>query len=142
MNQMKYSKVVLLIRHPNIDPEVISHELGLTPYRSWKVGEPRFTPKGTALSGVWKDSCWNHVFRTPGDIAFLEWVNTLVSRLYKHREFFSQLSSGGGDIFLNLGLPGIINQGGNLYPPTLRMLSDMEMSLGVEVFPDWVEEPS
>src|SRR5438477_6779463 len=61
--QMKRFDISLLIRHPDLDPEVITSILRLQPHRAWKAGEPRFTPKGTPLSGNHETSSWNHVFR-------------------------------------------------------------------------------
>jgi hypothetical protein len=41
-----------------MDLEAVSDALGIKPSVLWKVGEPRRTPKGTALSGIYKTGFW------------------------------------------------------------------------------------
>src|SRR5262245_22705404 len=52
----------LLLVHPNADPSDITREIGLAPLRAWRCGETRFTPKGSPLEGVWRDTRWSHGF--------------------------------------------------------------------------------
>jgi Domain of unknown function (DUF4279) len=51
-------RISLRVRHPSIAPEKITEALGIEPKRSWKAGEPRQTPKGTALTGSNRDTYW------------------------------------------------------------------------------------
>jgi hypothetical protein len=51
--------VVLAIRHPGIDPEVLTREFGLEPRYSWRAGDPR--PSGGESSygdGRYRESYW------------------------------------------------------------------------------------
>jgi hypothetical protein len=49
----------LRIWHPSIDPKVISVMLGLVPKHQSRAGEPRITPKGQPLVGVYAESYWS-----------------------------------------------------------------------------------
>ena len=49
----------LLIKHPNIDPELISQTIGLSPVSSWKRGDTRKTLAGTLLKGEYSESVWS-----------------------------------------------------------------------------------
>jgi len=56
----RYSfSIDLRIWHPNIKPDEITSGLGIRPNRSWEAGQPRSTPKGTPLEGVYRESYWN-----------------------------------------------------------------------------------
>jgi hypothetical protein len=45
--------VSLQVRHPNADPRSVVAGIGLSPLRSWAVGEERATPKGIPLPGTY-----------------------------------------------------------------------------------------
>jgi hypothetical protein len=46
---------VLAIRHPNVDPGVLTKELGLGPQYSWRAGDPRTEEGGL---GSYRESYW------------------------------------------------------------------------------------
>jgi len=54
-------KICLRFRHPTADPADITLTLGINPSRSWRVGEPRCTPKGNPLEGTWPDTYWTAI---------------------------------------------------------------------------------
>ena len=62
---MRYN-IVLLIRHPSIDPVVITKQIGLTPFRYQRFGEPRMTPTGIPLVELWKNSSWSWRLKCKG----------------------------------------------------------------------------
>jgi hypothetical protein len=47
----KRFKLRLVIRHPSIDPDAISKELELKPFRCWQVGKPRGNAEKAAPRG-------------------------------------------------------------------------------------------
>lgn len=49
---------VLIIRHPNVDPAVLTQELGLTAEYSWRAGDSRPADSGSASGGVYRESYW------------------------------------------------------------------------------------
>src|ERR1700729_473564 len=44
--------------HPRMPVDEISRRLGSNPDRGWTAGDPRTTPRGRALPGLWKESYW------------------------------------------------------------------------------------
>jgi hypothetical protein len=51
-------KVSLRFSHPKMDPHEITTALGLSPKRSWMVGEPKTTPTGQRLKGINRKTYW------------------------------------------------------------------------------------
>jgi uncharacterized protein DUF4279 len=125
----------LLIKHPNISPDVITGELGLTPHYFWRLGEPRRTPTGTELGGIRAETMWRYVTRRKGRRNFFAGLREFVGRLRGRRDFIAQLTAGGGRVTLIVNLPGDVNMGDVLEPETLRLMSELGIKLGVEVFP-------
>ncbi len=130
----------LLIKHPSIDPEIITEQLGLVPFRAWRFGEPRLTPKGTLLAGVWRDSSWSWQLKCQGKRAFFESVGKLVRELEPHSKFLSDLVLDGGNICLIVNLPGRKNIGDVLSWQLMAKMAHLKIDMGIEVFPDWVVE--
>ena len=137
---MTYFGIVLLIKHPNIDPMRITSKLKLKPFRSWKAGEPKRTPKGTLLPGTWQDSSWNHVFKYKGDVRLFDEIERLLIRLSPNKDLFHKITSEGGHAEIYLQLPGEIHQGSSATPSMLTRIAELGLHLGVEVFPDWGAE--
>ncbi len=57
MADYRYS-ISLRASHPTMHLDAVSDALGIKPWVLWKVGEPRRTPKGTALTGVYETGFW------------------------------------------------------------------------------------
>lgn len=128
--------VQLLISHPNIDPAEISKELSMTPQHWALAGSQRYTPKGTMLHGVHQRSSWSHSQDVFDKRHFFEDVMKIVDMLEPHRAFISKIRKEGGKVSINLHLPGSDNIGDSIEPPDLHKISDLGISLGIEVFPD------
>jgi Domain of unknown function (DUF4279) len=60
-NHYRYA-ISLRVTHPSLDPAEITSALQLTPSRTWRAGEPRTTPKGTPLQGVYSNTFWTRSF--------------------------------------------------------------------------------
>ncbi|MGD9615655.1 MAG: DUF4279 domain-containing protein [Alphaproteobacteria bacterium] len=133
----KRFEIVLLIHHPNIDPGLVTAALGIKPYRSWKAGEPRFTPKGRPLPGTHQISRWNYVFRYKSNKGFASQIDSILERLLPAREFFLEINDSGGTAQLYLMLPGDQNLGDELDWKILGKFVDLRLAFSVETFPDW-----
>jgi hypothetical protein len=48
----------LRIRHPRMDPSVISEELSIKPQHTWKAGDRRLDAAGDAIEGSYRESYW------------------------------------------------------------------------------------
>lgn len=57
MTEYSYS-ISLRVTHPTMDLDVVTAVLGRSPEVIWKLSEPRQTPKGTPLPGVYKRGLW------------------------------------------------------------------------------------
>lgn len=128
--------IVLLIRHPNLDPAIISARLGLDAFRSWKAGDPRMTPTGHVLPGRHADSCWNHVFHYEDSGRFSTAIEELLGTMKDHKSLLNQIDKTGGTTELFLQLPGDANVGDGLSWGVLKTFAELKIGLSVETFPD------
>ena|SRR5215510_12203567 len=127
--------VRLLIKHPSIDPAVITQRLGIQPSGpTWKVGTARTTPKGKPVSGVYRESTWSHSVEVHDKRSFFDEVVELLKCLEPNREFLSELADSGGRAELILDLFGDRNIGDSLSWEHLERLAALRLNLGVEVF--------
>ena len=96
-----YSHVLnLRIGHPTLDPDLVSHTLGLKPQTAWRAGDPRKTPKGTSLEGVRSEGYWSadpfsYGWRESTDAQIEDAIEELVTLLERHRDFLQGISHGG-----------------------------------------------
>ena len=128
--------VTLSIVHPDIDPALISRQLGLSPFRSMRRGEPRVTPKGAPLPGLWPDTRWNHVVFFDATQSATAAIDRWLARLEGCAAFLGKLRATGADIGLNLNLPGTAHRGESLEIATLAKAAALGVGIGIEVFPD------
>lgn len=124
-----------LLVHPSADPSDITRAVGLTPSRSWRCGEPRFTPKGTRLDGVWRDTRWSHGFKLDKKATIKTAIASALDALAPASPFLSSLRETGGTAQLIMSLPGDTYQGASIKADLLKALADLGISLGIEVFP-------
>ena len=129
--------VRLLVRHPSMDPSLITSTLGLTPHRTWLAGTPRTTPVGRPLSGVYKQSSWGYSYRVEANRYFSRDVLKMVGLLEGASEFIRGVVEGGGSVNLMIGLPGTVNMGDDIPWSCLERLAALKVSLGFEVFPNF-----
>jgi hypothetical protein len=131
--------ICLRLRHPSIDPDKITRELGMPPYRCWSAGEPRTTPANTPLSGTWRETYWCSEALSngalPGEFDLPAAIERLLDRLQQHKEFFRGIRSEGGivELFVGWYLP---EQGGEVLGHALsRRLGDLMIDLSLDIYP-------
>jgi Domain of unknown function (DUF4279) len=129
--------VRLLIRHPTIDPDVITRTLQLTPHLSAMVGTIMKTPKGEPLRGHHRDSVWSYSLRVKKNRFFFREVIDLIEKLEPHEAFLVDLTESGGTALMIIGLPGDTNIGDQLQWREVARLGGLRIGLGVEVFPEF-----
>lgn len=132
--------MALFIRHPSIDPKIITTELRLKPYRYWRFGARCSTPRGTPLKGLWTHSYWVWVNPYKGNRAFFNSADELLDRLEAHRAFLLDLVSDGGTVCLILDILGKHNIGDELSFRSMEKMVNLKIDLGIEVFSemnDW-----
>jgi hypothetical protein len=124
-----------LLIHPSADPADISRKIGLEPSRAWRFGEPRFTPKGTRLDGVWRDTRWSHAFELDRAATLETAIASALEKLGASRRFLASLRETGGTAELIISLDGDAYQGALVGNELLRALADLGVSLGIEMYP-------
>lgn len=97
MNRPKVS-VALRVFHPDIAPERVSSALGISPQHAWKAGEPRKTPKGEPLPGVYPSSYWSFRRDVKEDAALDEFLASWLRELGPHASLLQGISSSGGRV--------------------------------------------
>jgi hypothetical protein len=128
--------IVLLIRHPHLDPTTVTDHLGLSADQSWKAGDPRTTPSGQPLPGLHPNSCWNHVFHYSQNWRFSAALESILRTLETNRSLLRRIDKTGGTTELFLQLPGDANVGDTLAWETLKRFAELRIGLSVETFPD------
>src|SRR6266571_8669806 len=83
--------VWLLIKHPNLDPALITKTLRLKPHLTHLVGSPRKTPVGTPLPGVHRVSAWSYSYRIERNRFFFNEVEKLLRKLEPHARFLRKI---------------------------------------------------
>ena len=103
----------LRVRHPNVDPAVLTQSLHLEPLHSWRAGEPRRSVTDAALGGEHRDSYWSAPLpgQTVGAAASpLElFLGQQLVQLSRHRELLRKLQNEGGEISLRIELSRVEN---------------------------------
>jgi hypothetical protein len=129
--------VELLIIYPALAPSDISTALGLEAHHALRVGDHRKTPKGTLLSGNYRDTRWRHCVEcSAADQQFTLEVTKLLDHLERHKAFLANLKSTGGSACIIIQFFG----DGNVYlsdeipHASLSKLVDLGLNLGIEYF--------
>lgn len=135
LNKKRYS-LVLLIRHPTVDPATITAKLNLRPFVSWKAGDPRRTPTGKPISEPHGSSCWNYVFKYKSGARFSQEAESILRTLEPHKPLFQEIDKTGGTSELFLKLPGDVNIGDAFTWQLLQKFAGLRIGLSVETFPE------
>lgn len=130
--------VSLRIRHPTIDPALITATLELEPQHTWKAGDPRRDPSGEQLDGDYRESYWmGQLMDTPqlsSETVSLETVLAqTLSQLRRSDEFLEQLNSGGGTSELQISLYARQNFQLELRPDLLTLAARLRVAIAVDV---------
>jgi hypothetical protein len=156
-------ELALRVRHPSMDPAVISRELKLKPEHSFRAGEPRESVSGIAAAAVHPESYWlatldpgewpaDHlrgldlpsVPRTRSKEGMRVMVSSLgmaltlsaVHFLRAHADFLKRVQAEGGDVALLVEVPVEHAQGFTLTAQVAKVLSDLGVSLEFEFTKD------
>jgi hypothetical protein len=125
--------VSLRVRHPTLDPAILTDTLKLDPAHSWKAGDPRQSQTGAAASGQYRDSYWSAPL--PGQMVggatlSLEiFLGQQLLQLGRHRDFFSSLQAEGGEISLLVEIAPIANTVLTLSSTVSRRLADLNIEV-------------
>ncbi|MDA1326589.1 MAG: hypothetical protein O3C34_17830, partial [Proteobacteria bacterium] len=106
-----FFEIRFMIKHPAIDPAVITNVLQREPDYMWLVGSPRKFLNGKPRPGVYEESYWNHTVTIEGRRHFFKEMEKCLAGLEKHARFLTEIVDGGGVISMIANLPGSINIG-------------------------------
>jgi hypothetical protein len=133
----KRYRIILRIRHPELDPAEITAALGWEPQHSWKRGDQAMTPKGTRLPHLRPDGLWSCSFRYQGDAKIAEKLDQVLAHLSKHDALFRNLNEMDAKTALYVQLPGDTNIGDRLPWEVLKKFADLQIAFEFETFPEW-----
>jgi hypothetical protein len=123
----------LRVRHPNLDPALLTEMLHLEPLHSWRAGEPRRSATGAGLGGEHRDSYWSAPLpgQAVGAAAFpLElFLGSQLTQLNRHREFLARLQQEGAQISLLIEVTPVENGVLTLSTSTARKLADLNIEV-------------
>ncbi len=123
----------LRVRHPSLDPALLTETLRLEPLHSWRAGEPRRSVSGAVLGGEHRDSYWSAPLpgQAVGAAAFpLEmFLGQQLVQLSRHREFLARLQSESAQISLLIEFTPVENAVLTLSTSTSRKLADLNIEV-------------
>ncbi|NGO51922.1 DUF4279 domain-containing protein [Allomesorhizobium camelthorni] len=131
-------RVSLRLIHPSMDPDEITTALQMEPKRAWKAGEPRTTPKGTPIAGVFRQTYWYANVcegrMPPQELA--EELDQVLDGLIPYQAFLTRLREEGGrsEFFVGFYLG---DQAGETYPSTmLAKMAALGLDLSLDNYHD------
>lgn len=134
-------EISLRLVHPSADLSSCSEELGLQPFRLCRSGEPRTTPRGNPLKGLWHDSYWTSSLDVSTCNGLEDALMEVARRLTEHQRFFARHTESGGAASLFIGFfLDRLNTGLSLTPELLAKYSSLGVALEFDLYgPD--DEP-
>ena len=132
--------ISLRILHPTIEPSTITQTLGIEPQHSWKAGDPRRSPAGGELEGVFRQSYWTGRLMEKPQLSSerLSVESVLVqilSQLRRAHDFLEQLNTDGGVAELLVSLYARENFRLDLSAESLALLGRLRLAVVLEVHP-------
>lgn len=135
-NNRRYEfKVSLRLRHPKMNPDVISSELSLSSQFMYMARQRRKTPKGNLLSGFNKDSYWTCEMEYARGEGLADGLRASLSKLEKKSSFLKKFRATGGHAEFFIGWFVNSNCGEVLDSDLLRRLADLKIDLSFDVYP-------
>jgi hypothetical protein len=146
--------ISLRVRHPSMDPDIITGTLGIAPEHFWGCGEPRRSASGAKLGGTHRETYWSATLPetltqqglalgqlAPGQsTAQAQWhvepavfLARQVIQLKRHRVFFDQLRAEGGDASLMIELAPEAETAFRLDAAVMRQLAELGLAVELEI---------
>ena len=133
---MDLGEVFLRFSHPTRDLRFLSEVLGLSPFRTWLVGEPWQAPYGPPTAIINKDSFWSAGLKFEHRDGFSAQLSRAMELLRLAEATVRDHIASGGRIEIYLYLTGRVNNGGEIPPSLLAFMAELGVTLGIEVFPN------
>ena len=130
---MEFGWVSLRVRHPSRPLEFLTGLLALEPFRAWAAGTPRRNLAGYPEGGVYDSSYWTSHQDFDPRAGFLGELTRTVELLSRSEATFRELAATGGTIEIYVALTGWITNADSVGPALLRAMSDLGVTLTIEV---------
>lgn len=118
------------------DPNEISGQLGLKPKWMHKIGEPRKSPKGKILEGIYDNNyCSFSILPIKGE-QLHEVLNRCAEEFLRHKLLFHQIREAGGSIEFFIGWYSIGNTGNTFDNNLLKKLGNLQIDLALDIYID------
>ncbi len=128
--------VSLRVKHPRLDAAVIAAQLRMTPKFCWTAGEPRKTPKGTALEGIRQESYCTLDIGSGDDGELAKCLSSAVDSLKPRSKFLRQMRATGGSLMFYVFWYPNGDTGEVFETPLLRDMANLGIGLGINVYDD------
>jgi len=129
-------EVYLRIRHPSLDPDEITEELGLKPEHYWMAGDVRPATADTFASSHYAESYWFGLVRVPAEFEKLPDLEVMLvlaaTRLKSRKTLWKRITEEGGRAELLVTLQsddGATNI--DLTSETMSMLNGIGLSISI-----------
>jgi hypothetical protein len=119
----------------DIPHEDICRALGVTPKWQYRAGEPRVTPKGQALGGVYPSDYCVIDLAVAQDLSLADFIDQQVQALLIHKEIFQRFKQSSGCAEFFIGWFGDGNFGATFQSDTLRLMGESGIDLSLDVYP-------
>jgi hypothetical protein len=136
-------KLSLWVSHPNADLSDFPKRLGLRADRAHKAGDPRKTPAGALLKGVYRDSRCGITLQNESVDSLPDLLRKVLPELQRHKSVFDEYASQGALFSLFVGwFSETINSRDILDWQILADLAALKISLDLDFYggPDEPEQ--
>jgi uncharacterized protein DUF4279 len=132
--------ISLRLRHPSIDPSTITQTLGIEPQHTWKVGDARRDPGGTALGGIYRESYWmGRLMEQPQHSSSRVSVESVLLQTLAHlrrsQSFLERLDAEGGVAELHVSLFAREDFRLELSARSLALLGRLGLAVALDIHP-------
>jgi hypothetical protein len=138
--------ISLRVRHPSMDPDIITGTLGLAPEHFWGCGEPRRSTSGAKIGGTHRETYWSATLpdtlaqqglMPSGQTAWHVEPDIFLARqvllLKRHRAFFDQIRAEGGDAGLMVELVPEVETAFRLDAAVMRQLAELGLAVEFQI---------
>jgi len=127
--------ISLYVTHPTWGLSEAAEALSLQPFRVWTAGQPRQTPTGRPLPGIY-DQSYICLRLQPSSLLDVEHgVHLFLEHLRPARRFLNGLTGSGGNLALNVFISSDERHALELNWQVLQELATFRVSFGVEWVP-------